>query len=145
MRKMKSPSRFIWSARILVGAVFVANLTAAVPYVLHPARYVAGFEMSGVPGEVFVPSLGILFLMWNAAYPPVTVAPHRQRTLLYMLIAMQLIGLIGEAWMYMTLPEGYPALAASGLRFIAFDSSGLLALLLAALLLRRIPTAKDVP
>lgn len=145
MRTMKSPSRFIWSARILVGAVFVANLTAAVPFVLHPARYAAGFEMSGVPGAVFVRSLGILFLMWNAAYPPVIAAPHRQHTLLYVLIAMQAIGLIGETWMFVTLPEGYPALAASGLRFIAFDSGGLLALLLAALLLRCTPTAKELP
>ena len=145
MRKMKSHSRLIWLARILVGAVFVANLTAAVPFVLNPERYAAGFEMSGVPGEVFVRSLGILFLMWNAAYPPVIAAPHRQRTLLYVLIAMQVIGLIGETWMYSTIPDGHAALAASGLRFIIFDAGGLLALLLAALLLRRIPAPEDMP
>jgi len=126
----------LWVSRILVGMVFVANLTAAVPFVLHPERYTSGFEVSGVPGIVFVRSLGILFLMWNAAYPPVILTPHRQRTLFAVLIAMQLIGLAGETWMYLTLPAGYPALMTTGLRFILFDAGGLV-LLTAGMLLSR--------
>lgn len=137
MKGMKAQCRRIWVARALVSAVFIANLTAAVPFMLHPERYAASFEMSAVPGEVFVRSLGILFLMWNAAYPPVILAPHRQRTLLGVLLAMQIIGLAGETWMVLTLPEGHAALAASGLRFILFDASGFAALTAAALLTRQ--------
>ena len=137
MKVMKDQLRRIWVARALVSAVFIANLTAAVPFVLQPARYAAGFQMSGVPGEVFVRSLGILFLMWNTAYPPVILAPHRQRTLLGVLLTMQIIGLAGETWMVLTLPAGHAALAASGLRFILFDTSGLIALSAAAFLVRK--------
>jgi len=137
MKSMERATWRIWTARTLIGLVFIANLTAAVPFVLHPGRYAPGFEMSGVPGDVFVRSLGILFLMWNAGYPPAIYAPHRQRTLLLVLIAMQIIGLLGESWMALTLPAGHDALLRSGLRFILFDGAGLVFLLAAMLLTRK--------
>ena len=67
----------IWWARIFVSGVFIANLSAAIPFILFPDRFTHGFELSGVPGEVSVRSIGILFLMWNATYPPVILRPDR--------------------------------------------------------------------
>jgi len=84
--------------------------------------------VSGVPGRVFVQGLGILFLMWNATYPPVILHPDRQRLLFRIVLAQQLIGLVGEAWVWLSLPAGHEALRAAGFRFIAFDGGGLLAL-----------------
>jgi hypothetical protein len=106
-----------WSARIVVSLVLVANLSAAIPYLVNPAAYAGAFELSGTPAAAMVRGIGILFLMWNVTYLPVIVDPLRQRTLF-----------------------GHAALAASGLRFVAFDSTGLV-LLLAAFLWTRRPAA----
>lgn len=118
----------------------MANLTAAIPYVLDPDAYARAFELSGAPGAAMVRGLGILFLMWNVTYLPVLHDPMRQRTLFGVVLAQQVIGLAGETWILATLPTGHAALAASGLRFIAFDGVGLL-LLVAAFLGTRRPAA----
>jgi hypothetical protein len=123
-----------WWARLLVSSVFIANLTAAIPFILFPARFTHGFEISGIPGEVSVRGLGILFLMWNATYPPVILRPSRYRVLFGIMLAQQLIGLIGETAMWILLPSSHTALSATGLRFILFDGVGLIALGLAFLL-----------
>jgi hypothetical protein len=120
-------------ARIGLGIVLAANLSAAIPYVLDPAAYAGAFELGGAPGAAMVRGIGILFLMWNATYLPVIVDPLRQRTLFVIVLAQQVIGLAGESWILASLPPGHAALAASGLRFIAFDGAGLV-LLLAAFL-----------
>jgi hypothetical protein len=93
--------------------------------VAQPDRYAPGFEVSGVPGRVLVRGIGILFLMWNATYPPVLVRPDRNRTLFAVILVQQAIGLAGETWMWATLPAGHAALWMTGLRFIAFDGAGL--------------------
>jgi hypothetical protein len=87
-----------------------------------------------------VRALGILFLMWNVTYLPVLVDPLRQRTLFVVVLVQQVIGLSGEIWILASLPPGHAALAASGLRFVVFDSTGL-GLLLAAFLWTRRPAA----
>jgi hypothetical protein len=124
----------IWWARILVSGVFIANLTAAIPFLLFPERFIHGFEVSGIPGEVSVRGLGILFLMWNATYPPVIFYPHRYRVLFMVMLAQQLIGLLGETAMWLTLPSAHAALRNTGLRFILFDGFGLIALIIAFIL-----------
>jgi hypothetical protein len=87
-----------------------------------------------------VRGLGVLFLMWNVTYLPVIVDPVRQRTVFGIVLAQQVIGLAGESWILASLPPGHAVLAASGLRFLAFDTAGLM-LLLAAFLGTRQPAA----
>ena len=125
-----------WVARVAVGAVFVLNVQCALQFILCPERYSGGFELSGVPGATAIRGLGIAFLMWNATYPLVLWDPRRHRTLFGVIIVQQLIGLVGESWLLLTLPAGHEALAASITRFVAFDGAGL-ALLAAAFVLSR--------
>lgn len=123
-----------------MGLVLGSNLTAAIPFVIDPAAFAGAFELSGAPGAAMVRGLGILFLMWNVTYLPVIVDPFRQRTLFVVVLAQQVIGLAGETWILASLPPGHAVLAASGLRFVVFDSTGLV-LLLAAFLWTRRPAA----
>ncbi len=115
----------LWATRGLVSLVFLSNLSAAVPYVLWPARYQQGFEVDGIAGTVLVRSIGLLFLMWVVPYVPAILQPVRFRACVGVIIVQQLIGLGGEVWMWLTLPAGHPALYATGTRFIIFDSVGL--------------------
>jgi hypothetical protein len=121
--------RAVWLARAVVGAVFAVNVACALSFLARPEAYAPGFELSGVPGRALVRGLGILFLMWNATYPPVILQPARHRLLFAVVLAQQAIGLAGEAWLWLALPEGHDALRATGLRFIVFDGAGLLALI----------------
>ena len=118
----------LWLARLVVGTVFFFNATCALMFIAWPDRYAPGFEVSGVPGRMLVRGIGILFLMWNATYPPVLVRPDRHRTLFAVILAQQAIGVAGETWMWATLPPGHAALWITGLRFIAFDAAGLVGL-----------------
>ena len=90
----------LWQARLAVGVVFLLNVNCALVLVIHPARYSPGFEVSGVPGEVLVRGMGILFLMWNATYPPVLARPDRHQALFGVILAQQAIGLAGEICRY---------------------------------------------
>jgi hypothetical protein len=125
-----------WLARIFVSSVFAANLTAAIPFILSPARFTHGFEVAGVAGEVQVRGMGILFLMWNATYPAVILHPDRNRVLFGIVLVQQVIGLVGEIAMWMMLPAQHLLLRATGTRFILFDGIGLIALSAAFLLSR---------
>ncbi len=50
--------------RIVVGW----NLECALVFLLSPAQYTAGFELSGVAGEAAVRGMAVLFVMWNIPY-----------------------------------------------------------------------------
>jgi len=128
-----------WMARLAVAAVLLSNLSAAVPYVLQPERYASAFELSGAAGAAMVRAIGILFLMWCTAYVPVIVNPDCHPTLFGVILAQQLIGLVGESWILASLPPGHAALSATGLRYIAFDGTGLALLVLAIALTWRRP------
>jgi len=136
--KVAAATRAMWG-RLAVGLVLVANLTAAIPYVIDPAAYAGAFELSGVPGAAMVRGLGILFLMWNVTYLPVIIDPLRQRTLFVVVLVQQVIGLAGEIWIVASLPAAHATLAAAGLNFIVFDGAGLALLVLAFALTRRSP------
>jgi len=125
-----------WFARLAVGFVFAVNLNCALAFILQPERYAPGFEISGVPGTVAVQGFGLLFLMWNATYPPVILHPDRNRMLYWVILSQQSIGVIGETWLWLQLPAGHAALAATGLRFILFDGFGLVLMGTALLVLR---------
>jgi hypothetical protein len=121
----------LWFARAALLAVLIANMTAAIPYVLRPADYAASYELTGVPGEVVVRGFGILYLMWAVPFIPALWHPARNRVAFVIVLAMQAIGLAGESLMLAGLPAGHAVLRASGLRFIAFDGAGLVILLTA--------------
>ena len=121
----------LWFARTALLAVLIANMTAAIPYVLRPADYAAAYELTGVPGEVAVRGFGILFLMWAVPFVPAIWHPTRNRVAFVCVLAMQAIGLAGESLMLAGLPAGHAALRTTGLRFIAFDGAGLVLLLIA--------------
>lgn len=124
-------------SRLLIGLVTFLNLQCAFTYLLWPERYAPAFEMSGEIGQAMIRALGVLFVMWNVPYLVALWNPERYRIALYMAIAMQTIGLVGETWIYLALPEVHAVARASILRFIIFDGLGLLALVSAAWIGRR--------
>lgn len=133
----QAKSTAAWIIRLLVALVLAVNLSAAVPFVLRPARYAPGFELAGVAGEVLVRSIGLLFVMWVVPYLPAIWNPARHRVCLPVIVAQQLIGLTGELWMWWALPAGHAALRATGQRFILFDAVGLVLLSAAWWIARR--------
>ena len=115
-------------ARIAVAIVFVLNVQCALQFVFWPASFAGAYELSGVAGEAAVRGLGVAFLMWNATYPAVIASPRRFRALYVVVLVQQAIGLVGESAILLGLPAGHDVLAASILRFIAFDAAGLIAM-----------------
>ena len=130
-------------SRLLSGLVLLINLQSAFTYLLWPERYAPGFEMTGDIGAAMVRGMGVLFVMWNVPYVVALWNPVRYHIALYIAIAMQVIGLVGETWIYLSLPTVHATARASIMRFIIFDALGLLALLGAAWISRRIDTDRQ--
>lgn len=128
-------------SRLLIGSVIFINLQCAVTYLLWSERYAAGFEMTGAVGEAMIRGFGVLFMMWNVPYVVAIWNPIRYRTALYMAIAMQTIGLVGESWIYLSMSPVHTIARGSIMRFIVFDGLGLLALLAAAWISRSVKQA----
>jgi hypothetical protein len=124
-------------ARILIGVVISLNLQAAAVFLLWPARFTPGFELGGAVGGAMLRGLGVLFVMWNVPYAVALWHPVRHRISLYEALAMQTIGLVGEAIIYLSLPLTHTLLRASILRFIGFDALGLVLLAVATWSTRR--------
>ena len=125
-----------WIARLLVLVVFVVNVQCALQFVLWPWDYVGAYQLEGASAEAVVRSIGICFLMWNTTYPPVIVHPKRYRMLFGVVIAQQLVGLVGESMLFLSLGPGLSVLASSVMRFIVFDAAGLVLLAVAFALTR---------
>ena len=125
-----------WVARVLVALVFIVNVQCALQFILWPGAYTAAYQLEGTSAEAIVRSFGICFLMWNATYPPVIVKPGKYRVLFAVVIAQQVIGLVGESLLYFGLGPDLSILASSVLRFIAFDAAGLVLLACAFLVTR---------
>jgi len=124
-RRFRDGRGATWFARLIVLVVFLSNLSAAIPFIVRPARYAWGFEVQGVVGDVVVRSFGLLFLMWVVPYVPVIVHPVKYRVCFLVILAQQCLGLVGESWMWAVTPLEHAALRATGLRFIVFDAVGL--------------------
>jgi hypothetical protein len=123
-----NPNLRLWAARLLIAVVVAWNLECAATFLLHPQAFAGSFELGGVPGEATLRGFAVLFIMWNVPYLVALWQPRRQRVSLWEAFAMQVIGLIGEALILLTLPAGHAVLQGSLLRFIAFDAAGVLAL-----------------
>jgi hypothetical protein len=127
-----------WLARLLIAPVFFFNVQCAIAFLVTPQLYAASFELSGPPGEGMLRGLGLLFLMWNVPYAVALCNPTRQRASLYEAVAMQTIGVVGETLLLLTFSPGHAAMRASVGRFIIFDGSGLVLLVLAAWLVVKV-------
>jgi len=131
------PSRHILFARLAILPVFLWNIQCALAFLLWPDRFTVGFELSGTPGEAALRGVGVLFLMWNIPYAVALWHPLRYRISLYEATAMQALGLLGEALIWLSLSPAHIVMQTSLLRFIAFDGAGLVLLLLAVWLVRK--------
>lgn len=131
---MEQKRGLIWAARILIGLVLFFNVQCALLFLVSPENFAPGFELQGAVGAGMVRALGILFLMWNVPYVVAVAQPVRWRISLYEAVAMQAIGLVGESLLLATFPAGHAAIRESVSRFIVFDGSGLLLLVLALVL-----------
>lgn len=120
-----------WIARALIGLVFAWNVQAALAFIAWPSSFAWAYELGGVPGEAAVRGVGVLFLMWNVPYAPALWHPVRYRLALVLAWTMQLVGLVGETLILVSLPAGHATLGYSVLRFILFDAAGLVLLAIA--------------
>lgn len=127
----------IWISRLLIAIVAVWNLQAAIIFIVSPGSFVHAYELSGAAGDAAVRGVGVLFLMWNVPYVFAAIHPVRFRLGLVFALLMQLIGLLGESFIFSTLPVESAVLRSSILRFIIFDGAGLVLLLLAWLSIRK--------
>lgn len=127
----------VWAARIMVGIVFFLNVQCAVQFIAWPSAFTGAYQVEGASAEIMVRTVGICFLMWNVTYPPVIVRPQRYRMLFVVVLAQQLIGLVGETLLLAGLGPGLEILASSIIRFIAFDAAGFVLLLIAFILTRK--------
>ncbi len=135
---MSSQNKISVIASILIGIVFVINIQAGFDFYFNPGKFTAAYELSGVPGELSVAGVGLLFLMWNVPYAFALWNPFKNKISLVQATIMQLIGVIGEtALLFRFSNQAHPILASSIKRFIYFDSAGLLLLVLAIWLVYR--------
>ena len=126
----------LWLGRILILCVLVMNIQCAVVFILTPALFAPGFELQGPVGEAMVRGMGVLFLMWNVPYAVAAWQPQKQRVSMIEALLMQAIGVVGETAIFLALPLEHAVVRASVLRFVIFDSGGLVFLLAAAWITR---------
>ena len=124
-----------WVCRICFTIVFIVNIHCAISFIVDPGPYAWNFGLRGDSGHFAVRGLGIAFLMWNAAYPVFIALPNLFKVVGGIVLAQQLIGLIGESLLLPYLPHASFLFAASIMRFIEFDAFGLLIMTIAFVLL----------
>ncbi len=127
----------LWLARVLIGVVVAWNLECALAFLLKPAAFAPGFELIDIPGEAAVRGMAVLFVMWNIPYLVALWQPRRNRASLWEALAMQVVGVIGESIILITIPPEHIILRTSLLRFIVFDAAGVVALVVAVRLARK--------
>ena len=126
---MKKVGLRLWTARFLIAVVVIWNLECALVFLLNPAAFAPGFELTGIPGDAAVRGFAVLFVMWNVPYLVALWQPRRDRVSLWEALAMQVVGVIGESLILFSIPTGHSVLHTSLLRFITFDAAGVLLLI----------------
>ncbi len=139
--KTKNDLIRLWVARALIFVVFFFNVDCAVVFLVAPATYAPGFELTGAAGEGMIRGLGILFLMWNVPYAVALWQPVRQRVSLWQAVVMQFIGAVGETILLLTLEPGHEILRGTVERFIRFDGFGWVCLVLALVITLKIDSS----
>jgi hypothetical protein len=127
----------LWAARLLIAFVVVWNLECALVFLIAPGVFIPGFELTGIPGDVAVRGIAVLFVMWTIPYLVAFWQPRRNRVSLWEALAMQVVGVIGESLILYSIPVEHTILHTSLLRFIMFDAAGLLCLIGATFLSRQ--------
>ena len=135
----------VWITRLLVLAVFAVNVYCALAFIIFPEKYLFAYELTGTAGAAAIQGIGVAFLMWNVTYPPVIVHPDRFRMLFIIVLVQQIVGLVGEVFILLTLPEGHGVLAGNIMRFIAFDAGGLVLLFAGFFLSRKSRRPRSKP
>ncbi len=136
-------NRYLTPARLIIAIVLFFNLQCAFAFLLWPQTYTAGFGLQGILGQQIVRALGVLFLMWNIPYLFALAHPLRHFISLLEAVLMQAIAVIGDT-LILLLAGSIPPLIESTLqRFILFDGAGLLLLLTAFFLTRRLSKHTD--
>ena len=115
--------------RLAYALVFVVNVRCALGYLVSTEAFLPSFDASGEAGLVALRGIGVAFLMWNATYPAVVWDPVRFRSLAAVVLVQQVIGLVGESWIYTGISGAYPELQATIRAFILFDGFGLVVML----------------
>ena len=133
----------LWSARVLIGLVLFFNLQCALVFLWRPEDYMAGFGLSGAAGMGMLRALGLLFVMWNVPYIFACIHPIKHRISLIEALIMQAIGLLGETLILLCGNYQDALIRSTVTRFILFDGSGLLLLLMAFALTRAGEGKKD--
>lgn len=123
-----------WVSRFLIAIVLFWNLQCSVLFMAKPLEFINAFQLTGIPGKVTIIGFGILFLMWQVPYVFALINPIRFHISLFEAVIMQTIGAIAETVLLMTITNEFSSLRSSIMRFILFDSAGLV-LLLSALIL----------
>lgn len=122
--KRSAGKQTVWAARIALSLVFAVNMQCIVQFLVWPEYHAPAYALSGTAGAVAIRGLAVAFLMWNATYPVAIANPEKHRIVFAIVLAQQAIGLIGELMILSTIPQGFPQLSASILRFAAFDAAG---------------------
>ena len=130
-KQSNSEMRITLVIRIVFSLVFLLNIQCALQFILTPHSFMGAYELSGTAGKVALQGIGVAFLMWNATYPPYIFKPAKYPLLGGVIIAQQLIGLIGETYILFSLPSGHTLLCESIQRFICFDAAGLILMCIA--------------
>lgn len=123
--------------RLFIGAVVFLNLQCALLFLILPGQFAGSFELAGIPGRIAIQGTGLLFVMWNIPYLFALAHPDKNRLSLIEAVLMQTVGLVGESILLAGIPAQDGLLRASIKRFILFDGSGLVVLILALLLVYR--------
>lgn len=122
--------------RIAFALVFAINVQCALSFIAWPEAYLSAYELQGVSGMAAVQGTGVAFLMWNVTYPLVIIDPRKYWIVAYIVLIQQFVGLVGESYILWTLPAGHEVLGASIERFIAFDATGFVLMVLAMVLVK---------
>ena len=116
-----------WAVRISFLFVFVVNVQCALSFIIWPDAFVQAYQLEGISGQAAVAGIGVAFLMWNVTYPAVIFRPDSFFSLGVIVLIQQLVGLIGECFIWSQLPSvGFELLSSSIARFVLFDGAGLI-------------------
>jgi hypothetical protein len=127
-----------WIIRALIAPVVFFNLQCSYEFLVHAERYAPSFDLYDLTGTYMVQGFGLLFLMWNIPYLSALFDPIRHATSLTEAVIMQAIGAVGETLLLLNVQPDYQNLHASVIRFIYFDAGGLIPLLIAWLIRKKI-------
>jgi hypothetical protein len=127
-----------WIIRALIAPVVFFNLQCSFVFLFNPEGFTPSFDLYESTGTYMIQGLGLLFLMWNIPYLVALLDPIRHSTSLIESVIMQAIGVLGESLLLIRVPQEYLNLHTSVIRFIIFDGGGLVFLLIALYIRKRI-------